>query len=161
MPELTGIQLLKSLSRAPLVILTTACSEHAINSYELNVVDYLLKPIEYDRFLKAVMKAKELFILKSEHEKREIITDRQDEDAIYIKSGTKTFRIVVDTILYVEGMGNYINFILPDRKIVTYLSMQDVLKLLPPSLFCRIHKSYVVSLKHIDIIEKHQVIIWL
>ena len=159
MPELTGIQLLKSLSKAPLVILTTAYSEHAIDSYELNVVDYLLKPIEFDRFLKAVMKAKELFVLKSENERRDIKTDRQDEDVVYIKSGTKTFRVKIDTILYVEGLGNYVNFILQDKKIITYLSMHDVLNLLPPSLFCRIHKSYVISLKYIDIIEKHQVII--
>lgn len=159
MPELTGIQLLKSLSNPPLVILTTAYSEHAIDSYELNVVDYLLKPIEFDRFLKAVMKAKELFVLKSENKRRNIKTDRQDEDVVYIKSGTKTFRVKTDTILYVEGLGNYVNFILQDKKIITYLSMNDVLNLLPPGLFCRIHKSYVVSLKYIDVIEKHQVII--
>jgi two-component system, LytTR family, response regulator len=159
MPELTGIQLLKSLSKAPLVILTTAYSEHAIDSYELNVVDYLLKPIGFDRFLKAVMKAKELFVLKSENERRDIKTGLHDEDVVYIKSGTKTFRVKTDTILYVEGLGNYVNFILQDKKIIGYLSMNDVLNLLPPGLFCRIHKSYVVSLKHIDVIEKHQVII--
>jgi two-component system, LytTR family, response regulator len=159
MPGLTGIQLLKSLSHAPLVILTTAYSEHAIDSYDLNVVDYLLKPIEFDRFLKAVMKAKELFFLKSENERRDIKTSRQDEAVVYIKSGTKTFRIKIDSILYVEGLGNYVNFILSDKKVIAYLSMQDVLNLLPPGLFCRIHKSYVISLKYIDVIEKHQVII--
>jgi DNA-binding LytR/AlgR family response regulator len=159
MPELTGIQLLKSLSKAPLVILTTAYSEHAIESYELNVVDYLLKPIEFDRFLKAVMKTKELFVLKSGNEKLNVKSDLLDEDVVYIKSGTKTFRVKTDSILYIEGLGNYVNFILQDKKIITYLSMNEVLDMLPPGLFCRIHKSYVISLKNIDVIEKHQVII--
>ena len=159
MPELTGMQLLKSLSNPPMVILTTAYSEHAIDSYEFNVVDYLLKPIEFDRFLKAVMKAKELFVLKSNKEREYLTPKRKDKDVVYIKSGTKTFRIRTDTILYIEGLGNYVTFFLPDKKIITYLSIRDVLNLLPPDLFCRIHKSYVISLKYIDVIEKHRVVI--
>jgi len=159
MPALSGLQLLKSLTSTPLVILTTAYSEHAIESYELNVVDYLLKPFEFERFLKAVMKAKDLFVLKSENERRGKRSRPKYEDVIYIKSGTKTFRIKTDTILYVEGLGNYVTFYLPDKKIISYLSFQEVLKMLPPEMFCRIHKSYIISLKHIDVIEKHQVII--
>ncbi len=105
------------------------------------------------------MKARDLFVLKSENVRGEIKTGRQDEDVIYIKSRTKTYGVEIDTILYIESVGNYVNLILTDKKIITYLSMQNVLDLLPPDMFCRIHKSYVISLKHVDFIEKHRVII--
>jgi two-component system LytT family response regulator len=159
MPELSGLQLLKTLTSPPLVILTTAYSEHALAGYELNVVDYLLKPFEFERFLKAVMKSKELFELKKESQKRWKKPVRRQEDVIYLKSGTKTHRIKTDSILYIEGMGNYVTFYLPDKKIVTYMSIQEVLNLLPEDIFYRIHKSYIVSMKHIDVIENHRVLI--
>ena len=159
MPEMTGLQLLRSLPNPPQVILTTAYSEHALDGYELNVVDYLLKPFEFERFLKAVMKAKELSALKAGLDKKEKKTGGDQDQLVNIKDGTKTYRIKIDTIQYVEGLGNYVTFFLSDKKIVSYLSIQEVLKMLPPDQFCRIHKSYVVSLKHIDIIEQHQVII--
>src|SRR4030042_5001866 len=159
MPEMTGLQLLRSLPNPPLVILSTAYSEHALDGYELNVVDYLLKPFEFERFLKAVMKPKELSALKAGPVRKEKKSSGYEDQVVFIKDGTKIYRIKIDTIQYVEGLGNYVTFFLPDKKIVSYLSIQDVLNMLPPDQFCRIHKSYVVSLKHIDIIEKHQVII--
>jgi len=159
MPEMTGLQLLRSLPNPPLVILTTAYSEHALDGYELNVIDYLLKPFEFERFLKAVMKAKELSALKAGLVRKEKKSSGSEDQVVFIKDGTKIYRIKIDTIQYVEGLGNYVTFFLPGKKIVSYLSFQDVLNILPPDQFCRIHKSYVVSLKHIDIIEKHQVII--
>ncbi len=159
MPEITGLQLLRSLPDPPLVILTTAYSEHALEGYELNVVDYLLKPFEFERFVKAVMKANELITLKAGVRKKEKISDSGFNQVVNIKNGTKTYRIHINSIEYIEGLGNYVTFFLSDKKIVSYLSIQDVLKMLPPDQFCRIHKSYVVSLNHIDIIEKHQVII--
>jgi two-component system LytT family response regulator len=159
MPDLSGLQLLKTLPNPPLVILTTAYSEYALSGYELNVVDYLLKPFEFDRFLKAVMKSKELFEFKKESQRRWKKPLRRHEDVIYLKSGTKTFRVKTDSILYIEGMGNYVTFYLPDKKIVTYMSIQEASGLLPEDIFYRIHKSYIVSLKHIDVIESHRVLI--
>jgi len=159
MPEMTGLQLLRSLPNPPLVILTTAYSEHALDGYELNVIDYLLKPFEFERFLKAVMKAKELATLKAGLVFKEMNSGGKEDHVVFIKSGTKIHRIKIDTIRYIEGLGNYVTFFLPDKKIVSYLSINDVLNMLPPDQFCRIHKSYVVSLRHIDIIEKHQVIV--
>ena len=159
MPELSGLQLLKTLTNPPLVILTTAYSEHALTGYELDVVDYLLKPFEFERFLKAVMKANELFELKKESRRHLQKPGRRYENVILLKSGTKTYRVKTDSILYIEGMGNYVTFYLSDKKIVTYMSIQEVLNLLPGEVFCRIHKSYIVSLKHIDVIEKHRVLI--
>lgn len=159
MPELSGMQLLRTLANPPLVILTTAYSEYALTGYELNVVDYLLKPFEFERFLKAVMKSKELYELKRESQRHLKKPVRRHEDVIYLKSGTKTFRIKTDSILYIEGLGNYVTFYLHDKKIVTYLSIQEVLNLLPEDIFIRLHKSYIVSLKHIDVIENHRVLI--
>lgn len=159
MPEITGLQLLRSLPNPPMVILTTAYSEHALDGYELNVIDYLLKPIEFERFVKAIMKANELFTLKAGTLKKEKKPVSENDQVINIKDRTKTYMIKVDTIQYIEGLGNYVTFYFTDKKVVTYLSLQDVIKMLPQDQFCRIHKSYVVSLKRIDIIEKHQVII--
>lgn len=159
MPELSGLQLLKTLANPPLVIITTAYSEHALTGYELNVVDYLLKPFEFERLLKAVMKSKELFELKKEDHKQSKQHLRKCEEVIYLKSNTKTYRVNTDSILYIEGMGNYVTFYLPDNKIVVYISIQEAFNLLPEDIFCRIHKSYIVSLKHIDVIEKHRVLI--
>lgn len=159
MPELSGLQLLKTLANPPLVILTTAYSEHALTGYELNIVDYLLKPFEFERFLKAVMKSKELFELKKESQRLWKKPLRRHEDVIYLKSGIKTFRVKTDSILYIEGMGNYVTFYFPDKKIITYMSFQEAFNLLPEDIFYRIHKSYIVSLKHIDVIENHRVLI--
>lgn len=159
MPEMTGLQMLRSLPNPPLVILTTAYSEHALDGYELNVVDYLLKPFEFERFIKAVMKAKQLTALKTGPVRKEFNTSLDTGDVVLIKNGSKTYRITIDKILYAEALGNYVTFYLRDKKIVSYMSIQDVLNMLPPDQFCRIHRSYVVSLKHIDIIEKHQVMI--
>jgi two-component system LytT family response regulator len=159
MPELSGLQLLKTLVNPPLVILTTAYSEHALTGYELNVIDYLLKPFEFERFLKAVMKSKELFELKKENQRHWKKPARRHADVIYLKCGTKTYRVKTDSILYIEGMGNYVTFHLPDKKLVIYMSIQEALSFLPEDLFCRIHKSYIVSLKHIDVIEKHRLLI--
>jgi two-component system, LytTR family, response regulator len=156
MPDITGIQLLKSLSTTPLVIFTTAYTEYAVESYNLNVVDYLLKPIEFERFLKGIMKAISLFESRLVNKSLPYDQDKK-EHVIYIKGGTKIHRLELDSILYIEGMGNYVNFILKDKKITAYMSMPDVLELLPLINFQRVHKSYIISLKQIDTIEVHQV----
>lgn len=159
MPGLSGLQLIKTLSNPPMVILTTAYTEYALSGYELNVVDYLLKPFEFERFLKAVIKAKEFFELKRENRNQQQKPEHGYEAAILLKSGTKTYRVETDSILYIEGMGNYVIFYFKDKKIVTYMSIQEVLNLLPENVFCRIHKSYIVSLKHIDVMEYHRIAI--
>jgi two-component system, LytTR family, response regulator len=157
MPEISGMQLLKSLSSPPLVIFTTAYSEYAVESYELNAVDYLLKPIAFERFLKAAIKAKELFDAKQGFGKHAIESAPHGDEAVFIKSSTKTYRIEFSNILYIEGVGNYVNFVLKDKKIMAYLSMSEALRFLPSGTFCRIHKSYIISLKQIDSIEFHQI----
>jgi DNA-binding LytR/AlgR family response regulator len=157
MPELTGIELLKSLPVLPRVIFTTAYSEFGAESYEYNAVDYLLKPVKYDRFLKAVNRALDAGAGK------EVAIDHPDEgpetDYLIIKSGPKKFKILKHDILYIEGAGNYLTFFTLKGRIMALISMSDVLIMLGSESFVRIHKSYIVSLKHTEIIEKHRVII--
>lgn len=154
MPELTGIELLKSLPVLPKVIFTTAYSEHGAESYEYNAVDYLLKPLKYDRFLKAVNKA----VDSTFSEKKEVI-NQYDNESFLIKSGSQTFKVLCEDIFYIEGAGNYITFYTKKGKIMSLLPLNEVLKMLPSHTFVRIHKSYIISIKHIEVIEKVRVII--
>jgi len=161
MPELSGIQLLKSLPAKPMVVFTTAYPEFGAESYEYDAVDYLLKPVKYERFLKAVNKAMDLQGHASGQQPvhREQEVPSNNTGYVLIKSGTQMNKIRTDQILYIEGAGNYMNFYTRDKKIMTLLSMAEVLDLLPSGHFVRVHKSYIVNTDCIDVIEKHRVII--
>jgi len=158
MPEITGIELLKSLPFSPKVIFTTAYSEFGAESYEYNAVDFLLKPVKYDRFLKAVNKANVYPLGQKENA---IISHSKElhKESILIKSGTQIFRVETDDIYYIEGAGNYITFYTKTRKFMALMPLNDLLEMLPPDTFVRVHKSYIISLKHIGIIERARVII--
>ncbi len=156
MPDITGTEFMKIVNPKPMVIFTTAYSEYAIESYELNAIDYLLKPFEFDRFLKSVIKAREVFGLKSGYRDPTVYLSHVDK-SISIKSGVETFQVKIDDIRYIEGLGNYIIVYLSDRKITTYISLKDFLEKLPEKQFVRIHKSYIVSILHIKSFETHQV----
>ncbi len=158
MPELSGIELYKSLITPPKVIFATAYPEFAAESYEYNAVDYLVKPVKYERFLKAVNKASSL--LQPQH-KNESSKNAQPEKEpyIFIKSGTHQFKVNPKDIIYVEADGNYMYFHTNQKKIMSLLTMKDVLELLPPDDFVRIHKSYIIALKHLEAIEKHDVVV--
>ncbi len=157
MPELNGMELLKVLIHPPLVIFTTAYTEYAIESYEKNAVDYLLKPITLERFLIAVNKAQS----RLSNTNPEVIDSSQtssaNEEIIYLKSGPKTHRIVLNDVRYLEKDGHYISFYLSDKKVVARLSMKDVFEVIPKTKFMQIHKSYIVSINHVKIIERHQI----
>lgn len=163
MPELTGIQLLKSLSRQPKVIFTTAYAEYGVESYEFNAVDYLLKPITYQRFFKAVNKAYENFKLLSQDTFDSVpkvnIDHNPSDNFIFVKSSSKLHKIDVNDIYFIEGAGNYWSFQLKDKKILSLYTFQEISKILPSEEFVRIHKSFIVSISKINIIEKHQVTI--
>jgi len=154
MPKISGLEFLNILNAKPKIIFTTAYSEYALDSYNYDTVDYLLKPIDFKRFLKAVTKAKSLLSTVDHSEK----TDQKIEDkVIYIKSGTQLHKLGIDDILYLEKDGNYLTFYTKDKKILSRQNMKDVFEILDPGRFIRVHKSYVVALKHLDIIESHQV----
>ncbi|MFC2165260.1 LytR/AlgR family response regulator transcription factor [Acidobacteriota bacterium] len=161
MPDLSGIQFLKSLTNQPLVIFTTAYSEFAAESYDYQVVDYLLKPIEFDRFLKATNKAlKQHRLLKSQGataspSRKGARYERKG--LILLKSGTDYHPLQIDDILYVEGAGNYVFFWTSEKKVMALMSLKDALKKLPADQFLRIHKSYIVNFRKIDVIETDQV----
>ncbi len=152
MPEINGIDFFKSLTTNSKVIFTTAYSEFAVESYELNATDYLLKPIEFERFLKAVNK-----IHSSQNDDLKDKIPEIQKDSIILKSGSKSYKIKTKDILLVEGSGNYITFHTIDKKLMVLMNMNDALNILPEIEFARIHKSYIVSINHISILEKHQI----
>jgi two-component system, LytTR family, response regulator len=152
MPEINGMQLLQTLSPRPLIIFTTAYSQYAVESYDLNAVDYLLKPATFERFLMAVNKAVAALASKN--------TTVINEDAVvFIKSGPQTYRVIVSEILYLEKNGNYITVHLKEGNILIRENMADIFDLLPAADFIRVHKSYVVGIRHISMIEVHQLIV--
>lgn len=151
MPGLTGIQFLKSLRKKPLIVFTTAYSKYAVESYEHDAVDYLLKPIEFDRFCRAVTKAQELFEMKGR------VGESEGKKNILVKSGTGYHNLHLDEILYLKGTGNYVTFVMTQRRVLSLLSMKQACWILPKDRFMRIHKSYIVNLERIDIIEKDRV----
>jgi len=152
MPEISGMQLIQSLSPRPMIIFTTAYSHYAVESYDIDAVDYLLKPVTFDRFLTAINKAAKAISLQNS------IND-DDETIVYLKSGPQTHPVKLNDILYLEKDGNYITVHLKDRNILIRENMSDVFDLVPAAGFVRVHKSYVIALKHIKLIEVHQLII--
>ncbi|SEL48593.1 two component transcriptional regulator, LytTR family [Maribacter orientalis] len=157
MPELNGMELLKVLIHPPLVIFTTAYTEYAIESYEKNAVDYLLKPVTFERFLIAVNKAQRLLMNMNPEVIDSTQTSNANEEIIYLKSGTKTHRLVLNDVRYLEKDGHYITFYLSDKKVVARLSMKDVFEVISKTKFIQVHKSYIVSISHVNTIERHQI----
>ncbi|SNR56585.1 LytR/AlgR family response regulator transcription factor [Lutibacter flavus] len=160
MPKLSGISFPKFLQNPPLIIFTTAYFEYALESYELKAVDYLLKPIEFDRLLQAVMKAKQLLEgnIRGETSSSEISSDISDQ-TIFIKSGSEFHQLFVQNIKYIESDGNYVTFYTDKRPILARYKISEVLEFLPKECFTRIHRSYIVALKHIETVKKQCVII--
>jgi len=160
MPDLNGIQMLKTLQYPPLVIFTTAYSEYAIEGYQFHAIDYLLKPIELNNFLIAVNHAFEQFQLKNNKKKTDnnmVKKNTQSEDFIWVKSGTEYFNVKLEDILFIKSEGNYIEFHLVNKRIVALDSLNNLIQTLPEGLFVRTHKSYIISIKQISSYERHQV----
>lgn len=157
MPEITGLTLLKVLQQKPLVVLTTAYSEYALESYELDVVDYLLKPITFDRFLRAVEKASERKNTAMPPAAPELKGKDVPAPYIFVKDGTKLVKIRLSDILYVEGLKDYVAIHTRHQKIVTLQRLKNLETQLSADLFIRIHHSYIVSIEGIDTIHKDKV----
>lgn len=157
MPRLSGMDFLKALKNPPLVIITTAYAEYAIQGYEMDVVDYLMKPFAFDRFLKAVQKAADFLRTRepSHGESQEI--ENPEERFIFIKSSKKTYKVNLSEILYIEALGDYVKIYTDGRMIVSYQSLKNLESLLPAKSFPRIHKSFIIALSRIDMIEGNQV----
>lgn len=150
MPDISGIDFFNSLSKKPLLIFTTAYSEHAVTSFEMDAVDYLLKPFSLTRFLKGCNKAFELYNARNASE---------PSDHLYIKTGYEQVKVFYDEILYLEASGNYVTFVLKDKNILSRSTFVEAINLLPPDKFVRVHRSYIVSVNKIDKAERYQVTI--
>jgi len=148
MPDISGIDFFNSLTLKPHVIFTTAYSEHAVTGFELEAIDYLLKPFSFPRFLKACNKVSDLVSLKQQESKA---------DHVFIKDSFDVVRVDFIDILYLEATGNYVRYILKDREILTRMTIKEVLELLPKSQFIQVHRSFVVNLFLIDKMERHQI----
>lgn len=148
LPRLSGISMLKSLSDPPSVILTTAYDDYALEGYELDVVDYLLKPFSFERFLKAVRKAEER------------IGDAPGGDSfLMVRADGKSYRVDHGEILFVESLGDYVTVHSGDRKLTTYDTLKNLETTLPPRRFLRVHKSYIVNLAKIDYLEGNRIFV--
>lgn len=154
MPDINGIQLIAALAARPMVIFTTAYSNYAVESYNLNAVDYLLKPITFDRFLASLNKAAVSFAQKNKTGSK-----NASPDTVFIKSGPQTYQVKINDILYLQKDGNYITVHLKDKKILIRENMTDIFEIVPEEEFVRVHKSFVIAIRHITMIEVHQLII--
>lgn len=148
MPELSGLDFLKSLREAPMVIFTTAYPQYALDSYELDAIDYLVKPIRIERFLKAVNKAENhLRLIEQSGNTNQI--EKIEEDFIFVKADRKFFKIYFKEILYIEGLKDYVIIYTADTKIITSMNVKTIGAQLPNSIFARVSKSYIVNILHI------------
>lgn len=150
MPKITGINFLKTLQTAPPVIFTTAYPQHALEGFELNALDYLVKPISFDRFLKAALKAKEYYEVR---EKNHAETNFTAINYFFIKADNKLVKILYDDILFAEALQNYVVIHTKDKKYITYLTFKSVEEYLPADRYIKTHKSYIVAAGKIDSIE--------
>lgn len=158
MPMLSGIAFLKSLKHAPKVIFTTAYSEYAIESFEFDVLDYLVKPISFERFLQAVNKVHRLISTHSIQSINENTSDTED-DYIFIKTDHQLVKITLKDILFVESMQNYIRIFTKTESHITLVPLKKILEILPKAQFIQVHKSYLIAKDAVDAIVGNQLLI--
>jgi len=154
MPKITGLDFFKSLQHAPPVIFTTAYPQYALDGFDLNALDYLVKPISFERFLKAALKAKEYYEVRQHNEEA---APGKNEDYFFIKADNKLVRISFDEILFVEALQNYVIIHTADKKYITYLTFKSVEEYLPRDRFIKTHKSYIISAAKINSIEGNDI----
>ncbi|WP_420552259.1 LytR/AlgR family response regulator transcription factor [Tenacibaculum aiptasiae] len=153
MPKLSGLDFLKTLSNPPKIIITTAYKEFAIEGYELNIDDYLLKPFNFSRFVKSVSKVSDALAIKS----NPIQNTETTENKIFIKEDKKYHQIKLKDILFIEAYGNYAKIYLLDKMIVSHQTLTSFTHNLPESQFIRVHKSFIVSIDKIELIEGNRI----
>jgi DNA-binding LytR/AlgR family response regulator len=157
MPRLSGLDFIRSLINPPQFILVTAYSEYALQGFNVNATDYLMKPVPFDRFLKAVNKAYELYSLRS---KGSGSTEPPVQKYLLVKSGYQTVKVILDSILFIEGLKDYVKIHTEGKKpILSLLTMKGLAVTLPENKFLRIHKSYIVSTDRITSISRNRVMI--
>ena len=152
MPKLKGFELLKTLPYPPQVIVTTAYKEHALEGYELNIVDYLMKPFSFERFIKAVNK-----LDKNKSDVPNTISAIIKNESIFLRANKSHIQVKVDNILYIESLRNYCKVVTNEEEIKIREKISDLSNILPQELFVQVHKSFVVAINHINKIEGNRV----
>jgi DNA-binding LytR/AlgR family response regulator len=159
MPQISGLEFLKTLYKPPMIIFTTAFKEYALDGFEYDAVDYLVKPFAFERFSRSVSKAFQLL-------KPKIPVDTYNEDIprifhgfLMVKVEYSTIRVNLDDILYIEGLKDYVKIYTEGKLILTKTTMKNILEKLPPEFFSRVHKSYIISVDKIDMIENSRIVI--
>ena len=159
MEELTGIQLLNSLKNKPLVIFTTAYDQYALQGFDLDVLDYLLKPIPFERFVKASNKALE----QMQKTSGQVVSEKHERPAnntntfFFVKTETRIEKVNAAEVLYVEGMGDYWRIVTKNRRIMTLMNAKGIEEILHEPAFCRVHKSFFVAVDKIEFVERKQI----
>ncbi|TCR13989.1 LytTR family two component transcriptional regulator [Sphingobacterium sp. JUb78] len=153
MPMINGIQFLKRCGNKCKVILTTAYPDYALQGFDLDVVDYLLKPFSYERFEKAVDKFRLLKIAS--------MTPQIENDYLLLKGDAKNkyYQVKYSDIMFIKGLNNYISVYTKDQHIITYMNLKEIINLIPARLFCRVHRSYIISFKYIKFIGGNSLVI--
>ncbi|MGQ1783904.1 MULTISPECIES: LytR/AlgR family response regulator transcription factor [unclassified Saccharicrinis] len=163
MPNVTGLDFINSIETKPMFIFTTAYSEYAIEAFDLNAVDYLVKPIPFERFLKAANKAINYFALKNKNTAADspVKTEVQKQDYFFIKVDYKDRKVNFGDILYIEGLKDYIKIHLVNSKkpIITHNTLKNIMLTIQEHGFARVHKSFIVSIHHIKSITKNRIVI--
>jgi len=154
MPKMTGIEFLRTSASLPLTILTTAYTEYAIEGFELDVLDYLVKPFSFERFLKACNKAKEYFELQNNSTEKKNV---EGHSYFFVKCNGKIEKIFYDELLYVEAMLNYVVLHTEERKLIIYLTMKGIAEQLPAGIFLKVHKSAIININKIKSIEGNEI----
>jgi DNA-binding LytR/AlgR family response regulator len=156
MPDLSGLEFVKSLTDKPYIVFTTAYSEYAVEGFQVDAADYLLKPITYSSFLKAANKVKNLIDLTSNSQKESI---KATASHLFVKSDYKLIRIELDDIKFIESQHEYIKIhLISSAPVVTQLSLKTIEEQLPSDRFMRVHRSFIVSLKKISVIERNRIV---
>ncbi len=159
MPHINGLEFLKLLYKPPLIIFTTAYKEHAFQGFEYDAVDYLIKPFSYDRFIKSVNKAHQLMKLKIPSESFEEVRPENSNGFLMVKVEYSTIKINLDDILYIEGVKDYVKITTVEKTFLTKTTMKNAEEKLPGDHFFRVHKSYIVSVDKIEMIENSRIVI--
>ena len=150
MPQLTGIELIQLFNREHNFIITSAYPEYALDAYQFHVIDYLLKPITFNRFYQSVEKYNRW---------EETFQQREEDNFLFVKADRKHYKVAMDTILYIEGMKDYIRIHTTTEKIIVLENMKDMLEKLPKDRFVRIHRSYIIALSSIRVVEGYQILL--
>jgi DNA-binding LytR/AlgR family response regulator len=149
MPKMNGFDFLRSVKNLPMVIMTTAYGQYALDGFEMAVVDYLVKPFSLERFLKAAQKALEQKMLRE----KKFIPEKKDPGYFYVKCNGKIEKVLYDELVYVESMANYVTLFTLNNKLVVYLTIKGILDKLPAEKFLQVHKSYIVNMDSVKTIE--------